>query len=276
MSSFLFRIIIVLVALGLPLGIAMSQKGGALPTFTKQGIAEWSPVQGPSLINNLTTELLVTHTLPDRRDIPEWATQEDIAHIDKILLSFQKSDLTKAFGETLVLMASLDERGIDKGILLGILLPEISVEVFKTVGSAAMLGMFGFILVVLIFSPWIVNSLGQALGLLAAFLVGIYVMFELFWMGIEGIGYITFNFAMIEYLGWAIFILLIANILIGISGRRSSIDYSDMPIMSMPQARPMRRSGGAARPVGQNQSAEGQQTAPRQWGNSNLNNLSDS
>lgn len=272
MSSFMFRLIVVLAALGLPMALAVSQKNGELPTMTVEGIAEWSPVQGPSLMNNIVTNFIVQQTMPSERIIPEWATEEDRAQIAEIASLIDQKETLKAMGQAMILMSSLEDRDIKKGVLIKILLPDLSFGTYATIGSTVMLAAFSFMLVMMLASPWLVHSLGQAIALFVTFLVGIGFMFQMVWFGIEGMGSTAFNFTMIEYFGWAIVILLGANILIGIGSSRGRSSVDDEIMMSS-MMRSRSRRVGAARPI--SQSASDQKGAPRQWGNSNLHDLTD-
>ncbi|MBI1207905.1 MAG: hypothetical protein GC191_11535 [Azospirillum sp.] len=214
------RLIVVLVAAGLPLAGLVAVKGGPPATLDVASLDAWSPLRsaGPS------TRLLargLTNLAGVGADVePQWFTADDRRFLDDAETAIRNNKLKEALGQLMVLSSRLEDRGKTLDDFLPLVMPDLATWMIANYFAPVLLGSLLVMLALLIFGPWLIRRFYDFLKLLMTLVLGIGAVAVAATLCFALAGQKALVFVLIEYLAAVAVLLTLGNLMLYAAQRR--------------------------------------------------------
>ncbi|MEI8393270.1 MAG: hypothetical protein WCF85_00945 [Rhodospirillaceae bacterium] len=235
-----WRILILLIAVTLPAGGAVMWVGQPA-AYDIATLNNWAPIKetGPSA--RLLAQGVTRLAGPARSNPPDWFGKEDQELLDKGKIALQAGKLQAGLGHLMVLSSHLEERGKTLNDFLPLVAPDIASWLVASYFAPLLLGVLVVTLAVLIFLPWLVRRLIDALKVLVGLILALAAAGLAISVGLSLSGERALVFTLIEYLAAVVMIIILGNMILFTRSRRKP---KPAPATGLPY--PVRRDKGAA------------------------------
>lgn len=235
------RVLILLVALALP-AAGLVVWAGKPATFDVAALDAWAPIKDPGPSTRVLAQGVTRLAGPARAQPPDWFTAEDQDLLAKAEAALHADKLQAGLGHLMVLSSHLDERGKTLKDFLPLVAPDIAAWLVATYFAPLLLGTLLVVFAFLIFLPWLVRRLMDALRMLGAVAIGVGVITAAVVISLSITGERALVFTAIEYLMTVVALTLLGNLIVLLGARRKPKPAA-VPVPRPPEV-PVRRERG--------------------------------
>ena len=242
---FLLRFLILLVAIALPAG-GFVFWAGKPAKFDIPTLEAWAPVKDAGPSARALADGLTRLAGPTRPQLPDWFNAEDQDLLAKGEASWKAGKLQEGLGHLMVLSSRLEDQGKTMADFVPLVAPDIASWLLANYFAPGLLGLLMVILVFVIFLPWLVRRLVDALKLLVGVAIGIAALAVAFSVCLSLSAHHALVFTLVEYSVAVVLITIIGNLWLLFNrnkGPRRVIPAEPVP------AAPIRRESRVVQPL---------------------------
>ncbi len=246
---YLMRFLILLVALALPAG-GFVFWAGKPAQLDLPSIAAWAPVKEPGPSARALADGLTRLAGPTRPKPPEWFTAEDQELLAKTETAWKASKLQEGMGHLMVLSSRLDEQGKTMADFVPLVAPDLASWLLSSYFAPLLLGVLLVVFSFLIFLPWLVRRLIDAVKVLIGIAIGMAAIIGAITLCLSLSAQHAVVFTLIEYLVAVVGITALGNVWLVF--QRSKTPRRVIPIESAGLAGPgggIRRESRVVQPL---------------------------
>jgi len=207
------RVLILLAAVAVP-AAGLVFWAGKPATFDVATLDAWAPVKDPGPSTRALAQGVTRLAGPARTAPPDWFTAEDQDLLAKAEADLHADKLQASLGHLMVLSSHLDERGKTLKDFLPLVAPDIASWLVASYFAPLLLGTLLVVFVFLIFLPWLVRRLVDALKVLAGVAIGAGVIAAAVLVSLSIAGQKALVFTAIEYLVAVVVITVLGNVIV--------------------------------------------------------------
>ena len=242
---FLLRFLILLVALALPAGgfVFWAGKPAKLDIPTLEA---WAPVKDAGPSARALADGLTRLTGPTRPQLPDWFNAEDQDLLAKGEASWKAGKLQEGLGHLMVLSSRLEDQGKTMADFVPLVAPDIATWLVANYFAPVLLGLLLVTLAFVIFLPWLVRRLVDALKLLVGVAVGIAALAVAFSLCLSLSSHHALIFTLVEYSVAVVLLAIVGNLWLLFN--RNKTPRRVIPADAGPNA-PIRRESRVVQPL---------------------------
>ncbi len=245
---FVLRFLILLLAIALPAG-GFVFWAGKPAKLDIPSIEAWAPVKAPgpsahALADGLTRLAGPPHTQP-----PEWFNAEDQDLLGKTKAAWTNNKLQEGLGHLMVLSSRLEDQGKTMADFVPLVAPDIASWLLSSYFAPVLLGLLLVVFAFLVFMPWLVRRLIDALKVLIGIAIGIAAIVGAIALCLSISSQPAMVFTLIEYSVIVVVLTVVGNIWLMI--RRSRTPRRVIPNQPAQQSQPaaIRRESRVVQPL---------------------------
>ena len=208
---FLLRFLILLLAIVLPAGV-ITFWAGQPAKFDLPTLETWAPVKeaGPSA--RAMADGLTRLAGPARPQLPEWFNAEDQDLLAKTKAGWKAGKLQEGLGHLMVLSSRLEDQGKTMADFVPLVAPDIASWLLSSYFAPLLLGILLVVFTFLIFMPWLIRRLIDALKVLIGVAIGFAVIAGAIVLCLSLSSQHALVFTLIEYSVAVVALLVLGNI----------------------------------------------------------------
>ncbi|MEI6557107.1 MAG: hypothetical protein WCO00_01770 [Rhodospirillaceae bacterium] len=244
---FMLRFLILLVAIALPAG-GIAFWAGKPAKYDLPTLEAWAPVKeaGPSA--RALADGLTRVAGPARPQPPEWFNAEDQSLLAKAEAAWRGGKLQEGLGHLMVLSSRLDDQGKTMADFLPLVAPDIASWLLSSYFAPLLLGVLLVFFAFLVFLPWLVRRLIDALKVLIGIAIAVAAIVGAIGLCLSLSSHHALVFTLIEYFVAVVVLTLVGNLWLAF--RRGRAPRRVIPAAEpAPAAVPLRRESRVVQPL---------------------------
>ena len=170
------RLIIFVVALGMPFVVVVMLAGHVPPSFDVIALDAWSPVRSPGPSTTLLARGITVLIGIDQRTFPPWFTDEYQNLLTKATNSLSHNHFQEAMGHLLILSSQLESQGKNLEDFLPIIVPDLATWLIAHYFAPLVLAILLVLLGLFIFGSWLAKRFYDFVKILITLIVSLVLL----------------------------------------------------------------------------------------------------
>ena len=208
------RLIIFIVALGMPFLAVVMITGHAPSSFDVTELDAWSPVRSPGPSTTLLARGITVLIGIDRRTFPPWFTDEYQNLLTKAKDSLAHNSFQEAMGHLLILSDQLESQGKNLEDFLPIIVPDLATWLISHYFAPLVLAILFMLVGLFIFGSWLAKRFYDFVKILITLIVSLVLFVGGVSLCFTLARHDALVFTMIEYLTVVLVLLVCGNLMV--------------------------------------------------------------